>query len=288
MLAKLKSVVSDPGRCKLKQEALRPTRVPAIIQARMGSTRLPGKVLLDLSGSPVLGHIVQRAESARLVSEVWVATSDREEDDVIETWCLTNRVRCFRGSSDDVLNRFATLAEQIGAPWALRITGDCPVVDPEILDEVIRDTQMGSFDGYGLHGEFPNGLDCTAYSLASLLCANEMAQLPSEREHVGPYILNRPDKFRIGQLVKFTGMAHHRWTLDEPQDYDFLTLVFRHLYPDNPIFGAREILNLLEQRPWIPRLNSDVVRGAGMLPSLLRDREVTAKTPSEPRDFSPR
>ena len=271
----------------MKQEGWQPTRVPAIIQARMGSTRLPGKVLLDLSGTPVLGHIVQRVESARLVSEVWVATSDSEEDNVVEAWCLTNRVRCFRGSRDDVLSRFATLAKQIGSPWVLRITGDCPVVDPEILDEVISDSQMGSFDGYGLHGEFPNGLDCTAYSLTSLLCANAMAQLPSEREHVGPYILNRPDQFRIDQLVKFTGMAHHRWTLDEPQDYDFLTLVFSYLYPNNPIFGAQEILNLLKQRPWIMRLNSDVVRGAGMLPSLLRDKEVLGKTRPDPRASSP-
>jgi spore coat polysaccharide biosynthesis protein SpsF len=226
---------------------------------------------MPLAGQPVLSHIVRRARSSKLVSEVWVATSDDPSDDQIKDWCDSNSVNCFRGSLTDVLDRFAALALDIGSPWVLRITGDCPVVDPKILDEVIAEVQRGKFDAYGLHGEFPNGLDCTAFSLESLKIARDIATLPSEREHVGPFILNRPTQFNIGQFEKFTGLGHHRWTLDEPEDYDLLTLIFDHLFEKNPIFGTEEILELSESRPWLSRLNADVERGEGLKKSLEED-----------------
>jgi len=258
--------------------------IPAIIQARMSSRRLPGKVLMPLAGQPVLSHIVRRARSSKLVSEAWVATSDDSSDDPIRDWCDSNSVSCFRGSLTDVLDRFAALALDIGSPWALRITGDCPVVDPEILDEVIAGVQRGNFDAYGLHGEFPNGLDCTAFSLESLKIARENATLPSEREHVGPFILNRPTQFNIGLFEKYTGLGHHRWTLDEPEDYDLLTLVFAHLYETNPVFGAQGIVDLLERRPWISRLNEHIERGQGLKLSLEDDLKVR-RTPR--RGYAP-
>mgnify|MGYP001100902306 FL=1 len=248
-------------------------QIPGIIQARMSSSRLPGKVLLPLVGRPVIEHIVARVEAAEWVSKAWVATSDHQSDDPIAAWCEEKQVNCFRGSLDDVLDRFSSLAESLGTPWVLRVTGDCPVVDPKILDTVIVEAQKGLFDACGLHGDFPNGLDCTVFSLSALRAANRGAELPSEREHVGPYILNRPELFRIHPVELFTDLRHHRWTLDEPADYDLLSLLYQHLYGTDPLFGAESILGLIERRPWLARLNADIVRGEGFLPSLLRDEE---------------
>lgn len=247
-------------------------QIPAIVQARMSSSRLPGKVLLPLCGKPVLDHVVNRVSAAQGVSIVWVATSDHQSDDPIEDWCFENNVSCYRGNLDDVLSRFAALARTIGSPQILRITADCPAIDPAVIDEVIQESLSGGYDACGLDGEFPNGLDCTVFSRSALEIAAENAELWSEREHVGPYILDRPHQFRIRRMRLFEGLGHHRWTLDHPQDYDFLTLIFGHLFPEQPKFGWQQIVDLLEERPWISALNSSLERGEGLRLSVEREQ----------------
>lgn len=249
-------------------------KVVSIIQARMSSTRLPGKVLMPLANKPVLAHVVERVRACKTIDEVVVATSTDPTDDAIAAWCEVAGVSCYRGSLNDVLDRYYQAGLIHGADAVVRITADCPALDPTIVDEVVQGFVDGAYEFYGLAGEFPDGLDCTVFAFSALACAWREARLPSEREHVGPYIENHPELFKSGNLKKFTGLSHHRWTLDEPRDYEFLQAVFGRLHRDDRPFLAAELLALLDKEPDLMRLNSNIVRNEGYLKSLLEDRNV--------------
>ena len=253
-------------------------KVVAIIQARMSSSRLPGKVLMPLAGRPVLDHVVNRIRACRTVQDVWVATSTDETDDVIAHWCQEHGVNVYRGSLHDVLDRYhqAMLLSQADA--VVRITADCPAIDPTIVDEVVDGFKAGGYEFYGLSGEFPDGLDCTVFARSALERAWREAKLPSEREHVGPYIEKHPEWFKSGGLKKFSGLSHHRWTLDEPRDYQFLECVFERLGSLGRIFLARDVLDLLQREPALSEINQDIVRNEGYLKSLQADRTAHALT----------
>ena len=246
-------------------------KVVAIIQARMSSKRLRGKVLMQLAGIPVLEHVVQRVSYCKTINQVVVATSSDISDDDIETWCIDHNVECFRGNLSDVLDRFYQAAKHYQAEAIVRITADCPVIDPAIVDEVVEGYQVGSFEFYGLAGEFPDGLDCTVFSFSAIERAWNEAALPSEREHVGPYIEKNPEIFKSGALVKFKRMSHHRWTLDEPDDFKLLSFIFNELYEKGSIFYTHQIIKLLEINPEISNINSNIIRNEGYQNSLLAE-----------------
>ena len=243
-------------------------KVVAIIQARMSSTRLPGKVLMPLAGKPVLAHVVQRSQACHKVDEVVVATSSDLSDDLIEQWCAYNRVYCYRGSLNDVLDRYYQAARQHGADTIVRITADCPAIDPHTVDEVIQGFLDGGYAFFGLSGEFPDGLDCTVFSFNAIEQAWREAKLPSEREHVGPYIEKNPQLFKSGKLEKYMGLSHMRWMLDEPRDYEFLNLVFDQLVQRDKFFTAEDVLALLKEQPELQIINQTVTRNEGYLKSL--------------------
>lgn len=253
-------------------------RVVAIIQARMSSTRLPGKVLMPLVGQPVLWHVVERIRACQTIAEVVVATSTDATDDAIETWCQSLDVSCYRGSLNDVLDRYYQAGLLRAADAVVRITADCPAIDPAIVDEVVHGFLAGGYEYYGLAGEFPDGLDCTVFAFSALARAWREAALPSEREHVGPYIEKHPEIFKSGGLKKFSGLSHYRWTLDEPRDYEFLQGVFSRLYQQDQIFLASDLLALLENEPELMQLNSDIVRNEGYIKSLIEDGNVNVQT----------
>lgn len=247
--------------------------VVTIIQARMSSTRLPGKVLMPLAGKPVLEHVVSRVALCQTIQKIVVATSVDPSDDVIEQWCREHGVMCHRGSLHDVLDRYYQAAIAAKADAIVRITADCPAIDPTIVDEVVFGFVSGGYEFYGLSGEFPDGLDCTVFAFSAIEKAWKDATLPSEREHVGPYIEKHPELFKSGALKKFTGLAHHRWTLDEPRDHEFLEAVFSRLYhPDRP-FLANDILALLDAEPQLAAINGSIVRNEGYLKSLQSDKD---------------
>lgn len=247
----------------------------AIVQARMGSTRLPGKVLLPLTGRPVLDHVVSRLGYCKTLAQTVVATTIEVMDDPIAEWCISNGVPCFRGSVYDVLDRYYQAAINYKADPVVRITADCPAIDPTIVDEVVRGFLEGDFDLYGLEGEFPDGLDCAVFAFSALETAWRGAKLKSEREHVGPYIINHPEKFKIGGLNKFHGLAHHRWTLDEPRDYEFLKVIFDRLYREGQPFLASDVLTLLDMEPSLMNINSGILRNEGYAKSLAEDSEIS-------------
>ena len=246
----------------------------SIIQARMSSSRLPGKVLMPLADKPVLWHVVDRIRACKTISEVVVATSTDQTDDAIEAWCHGTGVSCYRGSLNDVLDRYYQAAKLHKADAVVRITADCPAVDPTIVDEVVQGYVAGRYEFYGLAGEFPDGLDCTVFAFTALERAWQEATLPSEREHVGPYIEKHPEIFKSGALKKFTGLSDHRWTLDEPRDYEFLKAVFSRLHREDKPFLTHELLALLENEPELRQINSHIVRNEGYLKSLIEDRKT--------------
>ena len=241
----------------------------AIIQARMSSSRLPGKVLLPLIDKPVLEHVVSRLKHAKALNEIIVATSTGADDDAIERWAKSNEVHCFRGSLNDVLDRYYQAACLYKADAIVRITADCPVIDPIVVDEVVAGFKEGGFDAYGLSGEFPDGLDCQVFSFSALEKAWKEADLPSEREHVGPYIeKTHPELFNLGGLEKFSNLSHLRWTLDEDRDYELLKQIYTELYVADHLFLTNDILNLLERRPELLEINSQITRNEWYLKSL--------------------
>lgn len=243
--------------------------IVAIVQARMSSSRLPNKVLLPLAGKPVLGHVVERLQHCERLNKIVVATSTDFSDDAITKWCLRNNINYYRGSLLDVLDRYYQAAFIYQADVVVRITADCPMIDPIIVDEVIEGFLAGDYDAYSLSGDFPDGLDCQVFRFDAIAKAWKGATLPSEREHVGPYIeKTHPELFRLGGLEKFTGLAHHRWTLDEPQDYEFLKEIFSKLYKKNKPFYAEDVLFLLGKEPKLMQINSGIIRNEGYLKSI--------------------
>lgn len=243
----------------------------AIVQARMSSSRLPGKVMMPLANKPVLGHIVERLSYCKQVKHIVVATTDQASDDPVVDYCKANNIRFYRGSLEDVLDRFYHAALISDANPIVRITGDCPVIDPVVVDAVITGYLSGNYDCYGLGGEFPDGLDCTVYSFSAIEKAWKEAKLQSEREHVGPYIENNLHLFKNGRLEIFHGLSEHRWTLDEPNDYKLLCKIFDYLYCSESPFMTHEILEVLKTHPELSALNSHIVRNEGYVKSLHED-----------------
>lgn len=243
----------------------------AIIQARMGSTRLPGKVLMPLAGQPVLAHVVERLSFCRTLSSAVVATTNQPEDDAIADFCAGNGIPFHRGSEDDVLDRYYQCATMHEADQVVRITADCPAIDPVVVDAVVTGFLAGGYDYYGLAGEFPDGLDCVVFGYAALKKAWSEATLKSEREHVGPYIEKHPELFRSGGLHLFHGLQHQRWTLDEPQDYELLSAIFDRLYRSDWPFLTQDVLDLLKAEPELTKTNQGIIRNAGYIKSLQQD-----------------
>lgn len=249
------------------------TKVVAIVQARMGSTRLPGKVLLPLAGKPVLKHVTTRLQRCHTLNTVVVATSTDLTDDPIVVWCEQNDVLCYRGSLNDVLDRYYQAATAYQANPIVRITADCPAIDPDIVDKVVSGFLRGNYDAFSLAGEFPDGLDCQVFSYAAIEKAWREATLPSEREHVGPYIeKSHPELFKTGSIMMFHDQGHHRWTLDEPRDYLFLQAVFERLFKENHVFTSEDVLRLLANEPELMRLNTGIIRNEGYIKSLYNER----------------
>ena len=246
-------------------------KVVAIIQARMSSSRLPGKVLMPLSNKPVLAHIVERLSYCKLIEKIVVATSTNTEDNQIFDYCRNNNIECYRGNLEDVLDRYYHAAKIHHADPIVRITADCPVIDPLVVDAAITGYLSGAYDLYSLGGEFPDGLDCTIFSFSAIEKAWKQAELKSEREHVGPYIENNPHIFKNGSLELFKGLSDLRWTLDEPNDYELLSIIFDKLYRVDSPFLTHEILQLIQNNPELSAINEKIIRNEGYLKSLQED-----------------
>jgi spore coat polysaccharide biosynthesis protein SpsF len=247
--------------------------VVAIVQARMNSSRLPGKILVDVCGYPLIERVIARVSEASLITKVVVATTEEFSDDELVAWCKLHGIDVFRGSVDDVLERFAKCLSEHAGTYVVRVTADDPLKDPAIIDEAIQiclnDPSL-DYVSNTLHPTFPEGLDIEVIKRSALLQAAREATLKSEREHVTPYIYGNPDKFKLQNFTMEPNLSAWRWTVDKPADLDFIRAIYRN-FSNHPLAGYREIIRWIETRPDLMAINAGTIRNEGYLKSLAKD-----------------
>jgi spore coat polysaccharide biosynthesis protein SpsF len=246
-------------------------RTIAIIQARMGSNRLPGKVLRPILGKPMLWHIVRRVRAVPSIDEVVVAIPDGPADEELRKFCAANDIASFSGSELDVLDRFYRAAQRYQADPVLRITADCPLVDPGLVEKLIRLYRSGTFDYAAVSagadasrlegGSFPDGMDAECFNFASLEKAWKEAQDPRDREHVTRFIWRRKGLFRCTKLLADREYPHLRLTVDYPQDFEVASQIYKKLFSEGNIFHLSDVIDLLQRQPEIIKPNEHLVEG---------------------------
>ena len=250
-------------------------RVVAIIQARMGSTRLPAKTLIEICGKPVLQHIIERVQHCELIEEIVVATTENKEDYLIVELCEKLGVKSFTGSESDVLDRFYRCAKKFNADIVVRVTADDPFKDPEVIDKAIRELISDKGLDYvsnTIKPTYPEGIDIEVFAFNALERAWKEAVRISEREHVTPYIWSNPEIFRVSNFENDINLSNLRWTLDTPQDLEFTREVYKRLYCAGRVFLLKDILALLHKEPELSRINSGIERNAGYKKSILKEK----------------
>jgi spore coat polysaccharide biosynthesis protein SpsF len=236
----------------------------ATIEARMTSSRLPGKVLLEANGKPLLGHLVQRLKAVPSIDEICLATTTNFTDDVLVDFASKEKISVYRGSETDVLSRVVGAAESVGANVIVEITGDCPILDPEIVEQAIRIYHCNNHD-YVSNVKvlsWPVGMDVQIFSLSTLKRSQSMTSDPLDQEHVASHIRRHPELFSHLNIVAPASM---HWpelglTLDERDDYLLIKTIIEYFGDDNPLFSCQDILDTLRSHPdWIA-INDHVVR----------------------------
>jgi spore coat polysaccharide biosynthesis protein SpsF len=244
---------------------LRPSDRPVVCisQARLGSTRLPGKVLLPVLGRPLLDWHLSRLLRARRIDRLVVATTEESHDDAIVDLCRARGIAVFRGSESDVLSRYADAAEAFGAATVVRVTSDCPLIDPGLVDAVIDayGAERPAVDYVALEPrDYPRGLDTEVFSAAALAQAQVIASDPAEREHVTLHLYRRPETFRVRRIASSEALGRFRWCVDETADYELVRRMIEALAPRRPNFTWRDCLALLEEHPSWAEINQGVAQ----------------------------
>lgn len=249
--------------------------IAAIVQARMGSTRLPGKVLIDIQGKPLLALVIDRIREARLIDGIVIATTRNEKDRAIIEFARSQDILYYAGSEEDVLDRFYQAAKTYKAGTIVRITPDDPFKDPEVIDTVIshylKNKKNLDYVSNTIKPTYPEGLDVEVFSFTTLEKAWKEANSLSEREHVTPYIWNHPEIFRLANIENNEDLSHLRWTLDTEADLKFTREVYARLY-HGQVFLMKDILALLRAEPELLQINEGIARNAGYLKSLEQER----------------
>ena len=237
-------------------------KIIIIVQARMGSARLPGKILKEVRGRSLLDYQIERLRRVNGADDVIIATTvDSNNDPVVK---LCEKINClyFRGSEDDVLLRYYESAKEFNANYIVRINADCPLIDPRIVDKVINFFNINSneFDYVSniLEPSYPIGLHTEIFSIEALKKANDNSKDAEEREHVTPYIYRNPDIFRLGSVVLDDNLSHFRWTVDYPEDFILIEKIIKGVYPNNPDFDMLDILEFLKNNPELTKINSKI------------------------------
>lgn len=233
-----------------------------IVQARMSSTRLPGKVLKEVLGRPLLEHLIERLRKVRNADEIIIATTKNVADKAIIKLCEKMNVNWMSGSEHDVLARYYEAAKISDADAIIRITSDCPVIDPVLVEEVIQyyieNYKDVDYVSNSTTRTYPYGMDVEIFSKQSLKEAYENAVLEYEREHVTPYIYNRPDKFRLKNLESPDDYSGYRWTVDQEEDFMVVKKIIEALYPGNPDYGLQDMIELVKLNPEWYEINKNV------------------------------
>jgi len=238
----------------------------AILQARLSSTRLPGKVLMDLHGEPMILRQIERIQQSEKIDKLVVATSDDPRDDELELVLQEAGILVRRGPLDDVLERFRLVAEEFEPQTIVRLTADCPLIDPEVIDKVISEhiSSGANYSGNALNPTFPDGLDTECIEKAIL---DKLALMPlssMEREHVTLGVYSRPDHFKLHSVEQVPDRSNLRWTVDVADDIAFVRLVYSYLYDRNPRFRQSDVVDLIKKYPEFSRTDEIVARNSGL------------------------
>ncbi len=253
-----------------------PARILGVLQARTTSSRLPGKVLLPVLGRPMILRQIERLKRAQRMDALVLATSTDPSDDALAAAVATSGIPVHRGSLDNVLERFIGAAIPFHPEWVVRLTGDCPLADPQLIDRLITETLAAGAD-YGstaLAPTFPDGLDAEIVRFDLLRQIACEPRTSAEREHVTLVIHRNPDLFQLHSVTGSPNLSALRWTVDEPRDFTFVTAVYEALYPSNPAFRTDDILRLLQQHPELARINGDIARNEGLMKSLAAEGRI--------------
>lgn len=234
----------------------------AIVQARSGSTRLPGKIFREFCGKPMLWHVINRLSNSSQINKIVIATTTASEDDITEKFCAENKIECYRGSIEDVLQRYYEAARYSGAEIIIRVTSDCPLIDPVIIDKMLKQfvssVQTIDYMSNVVERTFPRGLDTEIITFDSLSKAAVEAAGAFDREHVTPYIYNNPHKFRIRSFINEKDYSHYRLTVDTIEDFDLITRIYNELYDPDKLILLDDIIDLMERKPELNKINEHI------------------------------
>lgn len=239
-----------------------PLNKVAIVQARYGSTRLPGKILKEISGRPMLWHVVNRLSFSELIDKIIVATTDLPNDNITEEFCINNKIDYYRGNADDVLSRYYEAAKQFKADIVIRITSDCPLIDPLIIDKMLNsflavDSECDYMSNV-IERTFPRGLDTEIFYYYALEKAMNEAMTIYDREHVTPFIYNHTDMFQTRNYSTSEDYSFHRWTVDTEEDRRLIEEIYKALYNPDKLFSFEDVIKLFEQKPELIKINQHI------------------------------
>lgn len=250
-------------------------KITCIIQARTSSNRLPNKVLLKISNSSIIDNILDRIKKSNLTEQIILATSINPDDQILSEIANDNQIISFKGNEFDVLDRFYNAAKEYGADPIIRITGDCPLIDPVLIDKMIKFFLEHDFDYVSntVERTFPDGLDVEIFTFAALKKAFSEATWASEREHVTPYIKKNPKLFKLFSYTNDENLSHLRWCLDEKYDYEMIQKIYQEFEPDR-FFSTNDVLKLLEKKPEISNINFGIPTNEGYARSVKNDKKI--------------
>lgn len=233
-----------------------------LVQARMTSTRLPGKVLKQVLGKSLLEYQIERLQRVKLADEIAIATTTKKTDDPIIDLCDRLSVAYFRGSEEDVLERYYQAATEHKADAIVRVTSDCPLIDPQVINQVIdyyvQNQSTYDYVSNCIKRTYPRGMDTEVFSFSVLEQAFKEATAQPDREHVTPFIHRQPERYRVGHVTYSKDYSHHRWTVDTPEDFELIKKIIETLYPNEPYFTLKDCLKLLQKHPNWYFINSDI------------------------------
>ena len=237
------------------------TKIIAIIQARMGSTRLAGKVLLKVKNKPILDYVIYRLSKSKKIDDIILAITTSKKDDVLEEYAIKKSVKYFRGSEDDVLSRYYLAAKKYNADYIVRITSDCPFIDPEIVDNIIERhfNEGADYTANILKRTYPRGVDTEVINFEAIKQAYENAETSFQKEHVTPYIARQPEKFKLLSIEAKGKMRRPdiRVTIDTKEDYKLIEKILLHF--DNLNFKTEDIIDFLDENPELLEINKHII-----------------------------
>ncbi len=250
-------------------------RVLAILQARVSSTRLPGKVLKCILDSPMIIRQIEREMRIPSIDKIVVATSTDFSDNSLVEVLQNNNISVHRGSLNNVLDRYYQVANLYQPDHIVRLTGDCPLADPDVIERVILEhiEHDADYTTNCMPPTWPDGLDVEVMKMSALTSSWSNSKLPSELEHVTPFIRKHPEIFKIHNVSSEIDLSHLRWTVDEKEDFEYVTNIYENLYPANKNFKTKDILNYLDSNPNKANINSQYKRNAGSKVSLVKDKQ---------------